>query len=418
MNRFDSCFSYRGNELQCEGLNLSDLAREYGTPLYVYAERGFRDRYREIDSALSGIEHLICYSIKTNFNMAIIKLMASLGSGADVVSGGELYRALKAGIAPEKIVFAGVGKTREEIKYAIDAGILMFNCESFQEIELIEEISAEKKKKTAIAVRVNPDVDAKTHHYITTGKKENKFGITIHQLKDYLPRLKQHKNLIFRGIHGHIGSQITSIEPYLATADKFIALIKDLKASGFADVSVINLGGGMGIVYHEENPFDVELWAREITSKIKPYNLKLIVEPGRYISGNSGVLLVRVTYRKEGEEKTFLITDGGMNDLIRPSLYGSYQNVFNCALREGKEVVDVVGPVCESGDFFAKDREITATAQGDFLAVMSAGAYCMAMASRYNSRRLPAEVMISESGKARLIRRRDSWEDLLRNEEQ
>lgn len=416
MNRFDLYFTYCENELQCEGQKLSDLAKEYGTPLYVYAERGFKERFREIDSALFGIEHIICYSIKTNFNMAIIRLMASLGSGGDVVSGGELYRALKAGIAPDKIVFAGVGKTREEIEYAVDAGILMFNCESFQEIELIEEVSAAKGKKTAIAIRINPDVDAKTHHYITTGKKENKFGITIHKLKEYLPRLKQHRSLIFRGIHGHIGSQITSIEPYIQTVEKFVELIADLKRSGWSDIECVNLGGGMGIVYHEEAPFDVQMWAKEIISRLTPLGLKLIVEPGRYISGNSGVFLVKVTYRKEGDAKTFLVTDGGMNDLIRPSLYGAYQNVLNCTMRDGKEIVDIVGPVCESGDFFAKDREISSTVQGDFLALMSAGAYCMAMASRYNSRRLPAEVMISEDGKVRLIRKRDSWEDLLRNE--
>ncbi len=416
MNRFDSYFAYLGNELQCEGRKLQYLALEYGTPLYVYTARGFKERFQEIDSALSGIDHLICYSIKTNFNMGIITLMASMGSGADVVSGGELYRALKAGISPEKIVFAGVGKTREEIEYAVDAGILMFNCESFQEIELIEEISAAKKKKTAIAVRVNPDVDAKTHHYITTGKKENKFGITVHMLKKYLPRLKQHQNLIFRGIHGHIGSQIITTEPYIQATEKFIALIADLKKSGWGNIEYVNLGGGMGIVYHEESPFDMQMWAKEIISRLTPLGLKLIVEPGRYISGNSGILLTRVTYRKEGEAKTFLITDGGMNDLIRPSLYGAYQNVLNCIKRDGEEIVDVVGPVCESGDFFAKDRKITLTFQGDYLAVMSAGAYCMAMASRYNSRRLPAEVMISEGGEVRLIRKRDSWEDLLRNE--
>ncbi len=417
MNRFDSYFTYRENELQCEGLKLSDLARQYGTPLYVYVERGFRESYEEINSALSEIEHLICYSIKTNFNMAIIRLMASLGSGADVVSGGELYRSLKAGIAPEKIVFAGVGKTREEIEYAIDAGILMFNCESFQEIELIEDVSAAKGKKTSVAIRINPDVDAKTHHYITTGKKENKFGITIHRLEEYLPRLKQHRNIVLRGIHGHIGSQITSIEPYIQTVEKFISLIADLKKSGWGDIEYVNLGGGMGIVYNEEASFDVRLWAKKIVSRLAPLGLKLIVEPGRYISGNSGVLTVKVIYRKEGESKTFFITDGGMNDLIRPSLYGAYQNVLNCTLREGKEVADVVGPVCESGDFFAKDREMTPTLEGDYLAVMSAGAYCMAMASHYNSRRLPAEVLLSESGEVRLIRRRDTWEDLLRNEE-
>ncbi len=416
MNRYDSYFTFEGNDLVCEGLKIDDLAREFGTPLYVYSERGFRERYRELDGALSDIEHTICYSVKTNYNMSLIRVMAEIGSGADVVSGGELYRSLKAGIAPDKIVFAGVGKTAEEIAFGIDSGILMFNCESFREIEEIDRISREKKKVTDIAVRVNPDVDADTHRYITTGKKENKFGIPIEGLTARLAVLKKLEGVRLRGLHAHIGSQITSVSPFLQTADKFVSLIGELHSEGFDSLDCINMGGGLGIVYNDERPFDVGAWAAGIIGRLKPLGLKLVVEPGRYISGNGGIFVVRVTYRKEGGSKTFIITDGGMNDLIRPSLYGSYHRVVNCRLREGSEKVDVVGPVCESGDFFAKDRDITPTKQGDCVAVMSAGAYCMSMASRYNSRRLPAEVLVGEDGRCRLIRRRDSFEDLLRNE--
>ena len=416
INRYDAYFEYAGNVLSCEGVDLRELAKEFGTPLYVYTERGFRDRFRELDSALAGMEHLICYSVKTNNNLSLIRIMGEMGSGVDVVSGGELFRALKAGIPAERIVFAGVGKTAEEIAYAIDSGILMFNCESFQEIEEIDRISREKGRVTDIAVRVNPDVDADTHHYITTGKKENKFGITIEQLLAYLPALRRLWGVSLKGLHAHIGSQILSVSPFLETVDKFVALTAELRGVGFDSLRCMNLGGGLGIVYNDETPFDTKAWAAGVMERVKPLGLKLIIEPGRYISGNNGALVVRVTYKKRGDAKIFLITDGGMNDLIRPSLYGAYQQVVNCLRRDGTEKADIVGPVCESGDFFAKDREITITEQGDHLAVLSAGAYCMAMASRYNARRLPAEVLVTQDGKIRLIRRRDTYEEMAQNE--
>lgn len=416
VNRYDSYFSYEGDVLSCEGMDLRTVAAEHGTPLYVYSERGFRDRFRELDSALAGIEHLICYSVKTNNNLSLIRIMGEMGSGVDVVSGGELFRALKAGVPAERIVFAGVGKTAEEIAYGIDSGILMFNCESFQEIEEIDRISREKGKVTDIAVRVNPDVDADTHHYITTGKKENKFGITIEQLMSYLPALRRLWGVRLKGLHAHIGSQITSVSPFIQTVDKFVTLTGELRALGFDSLEYMNLGGGLGIVYNDETPFDTASWSKEVIKRVKPLGLRLIVEPGRYISGNNGALVVRVTYKKHGDTKTFIITDGGMNDLIRPSLYGAYQQVANCLRRKGTEKADIVGPVCESGDFFAKDREISVTEQGDCLAVLSAGAYCMAMASRYNARRLPAEVLITQEGKCRLIRRRDTFEEMAQNE--
>ncbi len=416
MNRYDSYFQHINNELTCEGIPVKKLASEYGTPLYIYSERGFQDHYRRIDKALSDAEHLICYSIKSNSNISIITLMKEMGSGMDVVSAGEIYRALKAGVDPSRIVFAGVGKRYDEIAYAIDSKILMFNCESFQEVEEINRISAQKGVITGIAIRVNPDVDANTHHYITTGKKENKFGISPHQLMNYLGTLAGLKNVSLRGIHCHIGSQITTYEPYIEAVQKVADLIEDLRSSGFNDFTHINLGGGFGIIYDEEGPFSLEDWSREIVHIVKPLGLKIIVEPGRYISGNTGMLLIEVLYKKQADTKTFIITDGAMNDLIRPSLYGAFQHIVNCDRREGKEVADIVGPICESGDFFAKDREITLTEKGDHLAILSAGAYCMSMASRYNTRALPAEVMIGTDSRVRLIRKRDTYEEMVRNE--
>ncbi len=416
MNSYDVYFNYNSDELTCEGIPLKSVAERFGTPLYVYTERGFRERYREIDRALDGVPHLICYSIKSNSNVNILRMMADMGSGMDVVSGGEIRRARAAGVDPRKIVFAGVGKTDEEIADAIDEKILMFNCESFEEMERIDGIARAKKTVADISVRVNPDVEANTHHYITTGKKENKFGIAIDQLVAKSGFIRGLAGVRLIGIHCHIGSQIVELPPFVAALERLLSLIGDLKRDGFSDIAYINLGGGMGIRYRDENFFPVRDWAREVKSRVAEAALTLIVEPGRYISGNNGVLLVRLLYKKKSGAKVFLITDGGMNDLIRPSLYSAYQNIVNCVRRDGTEIVDVVGPICESGDFFGKEREITLSEQGDYLAVMSAGAYGMSMASRYNTRRLPAEVMIDENGTPRLIRRRETYDDMLVHE--
>lgn len=413
MNSYDDYFSYNGNELMCEGLPLRGIGQQYGTPLYVYTERGFRERYREIDEALAGVPHLICYSIKSNSNINILRTMAEMGSGMDVVSGGEIRRALAAGVDPGRIVFAGVGKTEEEISEAIDGKILMFNCESFEEMERIDGIARAKKTVADISIRVNPDVAANTHHYITTGKKENKFGIAIDQLVERGPFIKGLAGVRLIGIHCHIGSQIVDMQPFVAALDRLLSLIGELKNGGFSDLAHINLGGGVGIRYKDEDFFPISEWAGEVTKRVSASGMKLIIEPGRYISGNNGVLLVRLLYKKRSGQKVFLITDGGMNDLIRPSLYSAFQNVFNCVRRDTIEVADVVGPICESGDFFAKDREMTLSEQGDYLAVMSAGAYGMSMASRYNTRRLPAEVMVGADGTTRLIRRRESYDDIM-----
>lgn len=416
MNSFDDYFKYNGENLTCEGAVLADIAEEYGTPLYCYTERGFRERYDEIDRELAGIEHLICYSIKSNSNINILKIMCGMGAGMDVVSGGEIYRARAAGVPPEKIVYAGVGKTGAEIAYALDTGVHMLNCESFPEIDAIHTIAAGKKKVADIAIRVNPDVDANTHHYITTGKKENKFGIGIETLLEHRDFFGSRSGVNLRGIHCHIGSQISEVRPFIDALDRVIALIGELKKSGFAGIDTVNLGGGFGIRYGDEDFFPMKEWAAEVTRRLRPLEMRLIIEPGRYLCGNNGVLLVKVLYKKRSGEKTFLITDGAMNDLIRPSLYGAFQNCFNCRQRNGVETVDVVGPVCESGDFFAKDRDISISEEGDYLAVMSAGAYGMSMASRYNSRPLPAEVLVRPDGSRRLIRTRESYDELIRNE--
>ncbi len=416
MNSYSDYFTYSGRDLVCDGASLREAAARFGTPLYVYTERGFRERLLEIEKALEGIDHLVCYSIKSNSNINLLKIMTGLGSGMDVVSGGEIYRALAAGASPGKIVFAGVGKTDEEIAYALDSGILMFNCESMLEIDEINRIALRKNMVAGIAIRINPDVDANTHHYITTGKKENKFGVAIDHLRENFKKLGDTRGVTLLGIHAHIGSQITSIEPFVAALDRQVALIEELRRAGFDSIRYINMGGGFGIRYRDEEFFPVARLAEEIKKRIASLGLTLIIEPGRYLSGNNGALLVKVLFKKKSGAKTFLITDGAMNDLIRPSLYNAYQHILNCVRRDGSEVVDVVGPVCESGDFFAKDREITVSAQGDYLAVMSAGAYGMSMASRYNSRRLPAEVLIGSDGKAKLIRERDTFEDLVAKE--
>jgi len=415
MNSFREYFVYRDDQLYCEDVSLADVARIYGTPLYVYSSKCFIDKFTLLDEALASVAHTICYSVKSNSNVSILKLMKDVGCGMDVVSGGELYRAIAAGVNPEKIVYAGVGKTVEEIEYALKTGIQMFNCESLSEIKRINNIAQNNNIVAHIAIRINPDVDANTHHYITTGKKENKFGISLQYLPELIKSVKSLPHIVLKGIHVHIGSQITQIEPFVEACKKAIAVIDDIQDMGMHECKTLNLGGGFGIQYNDEPSLDVALWAQNIVESIKKKNLFLIIEPGRFISGNSGALIMQVQYKKKTSHKTFIIVDSGMHHLIRPTLYQSYQYIANTTLREGEEVVDVVGPICESGDFFAKDRLLTKTEEGDYLAVLSAGAYGMAMASHYNSHPLPAEVLV-EGSNYRLIRKRESYEDLIAKE--
>ncbi len=415
MNSFREYFVYRDDQLYCEDVSLADVARIYGTPLYVYSSKCFIDKFTLLDEALASVAHTICYSVKSNSNVSILKLMKDVGCGMDVVSGGELYRAIAAGVNPEKIVYAGVGKNVEEIEYALKTGIQMFNCESLSEIKRINNIAQNNNIVAHIAIRINPDVDANTHHYITTGKKENKFGISLQYLPELIKSVKSLPHIVLKGIHVHIGSQITQIEPFVEACKKAIAVIDDIQDMGMHECKTLNLGGGFGIQYNDEPSLDVALWAQNIVESIKKKNLFLIIEPGRFISGNSGALIMQVQYKKKTSHKTFIIVDSGMHHLIRPTLYQSYQYIANTTLREGEEVVDVVGPICESGDFFAKDRLLTKTEEGEYLAVLSAGAYGMAMASHYNSHTLAAEVLV-EGSNYRLIRKRESYEDLIAKE--
>ena len=408
-------FSYKRGVLQAEDVKISELAGKYGTPLYVYSHRTFTEHYRKLKAAFSDINPLICYSVKANSNIALLNEMRKEGSGFDVVSGGELFRALKTGVDPKKIVYAGVGKTKEEIKFAIKTGILMFNVESAEELKAINAVSASMKKVTDVALRINPDVDANTHAYITTAKKGNKFGIDI----DIAPGLflagKKMKHIKIKGVDMHIGSQITTPIPYINAITKIAAFIRGLQNSGSA-VEYLNIGGGLGVIYDEEKPATADIFAKAVKPHIMELGLKVIMEPGRFIMGNAGVLVASVVYNKKGRKKNFMIVDAGMNDLIRPSLYGAFHRILPVVESNKKgSVYDVVGPICESGDFLGKDRTLPDLKSGDLIAVRSAGAYGMAMASNYNSRPRAAEVLV-KGDKHFLIRERESWEDLTEKE--
>lgn len=409
-------FNYKKNILYAENVDLNILAKKFKTPLYVYSLRTMTEHFNKINSAFSEMEKLICYSVKANSNIAILNEMKKLGSGFDIVSGGELYRVLKIGADPSKIVYAGVGKTKEEIDYAIKSNILMFNVESMNELKLINLEAKKFKKKIKVALRVNPDVDALTHDYVTTGKKENKFGIDIVLALSIFRTAKKLKNIDIKGIHIHIGSQITSVIPYIDAIKKISSFITGLKNQEIF-IDYLNIGGGLGIIYNEENPATADEFAYAIKPYILNLNLKLILEPGRFIVGNAGILLTSVIYNKKGIKKNFLIVDAGMNDLIRPSLYGAYHKIIPVNLNNKvKEVLyDVVGPICESGDFLGKDRHLPEIKEGDLLAVRSTGAYGFSMSSNYNSRLRAAEVLV-DNDKYYLIREREKYEDLIRIE--
>jgi len=424
-------FHYREGELYCEEVALSRAAEEFGTPLYVYSAGTILDHYRRLDAALAPLDYLICYAVKANSNGAILKLLAEAGAGFDIVSGGELFRVLQAGGAAAKCTFAGVGKSREEIEYALDEGVLSFNVESEAELERIDRIARSKGVQAPIALRVNPDVDAGTHRYVSTGRSENKFGIGLDRVAAVYERAARLPNLSIRGVQMHIGSQITNAAPFAEAIAKVTPLIEELKQR-YA-LEFFSVGGGMGIIYRralesgsgkwwhehgsEASAFSVADYRDAIVPPLRQLSLRVLLEPGRFLVGNAGVLLTRVQYLKQAAQKKFVIVDAGMNDLIRPALYQSYHEIV--AVREPvsseRESVDVVGPVCESGDFFAQDRELPPVSEGDLLALMSAGAYGFAMASNYNSRPLPAEVLV-HGDQFSLIRRRQTIEDLVCDE--
>ena len=409
-------FEYRHGELYCESVAIERIAKEVGTPCYVYSHATLSRHYRAFDGAFQSVPHIVAFAMKANSNLAILRLMAKEGSGADIVSGGELYRALKAGIPPSKIVFAGVGKSRDELRYALETDILMFNVESSPELRALDEVAAEVGRKARVALRVNPDIDPKTHPYISTGLKKSKFGFSADRVLDEYKLASSLPHIDVVGVHAHIGSQLTEVAPFVDALKKVLDLVETIKAHG-ASIRYVNIGGGLGITYSDEVPPLPQEFATALSPLIRDLKCVLIMEPGRVIVGNSGILVTRVLYRKEGDAKRFVIVDAAMNDLIRPSLYGAYHEIK--PVRElpgaGQVTVDVVGPVCESGDFLAKDRTMPEVRPGDLLAVMSAGAYGFTMASNYNSRPRVPEVLVND-GELHVVRAREQYTDLVRGE--
>ena len=410
-------FNYRENgQLFAEECNLSELAAQHGTPLYVYSRATLERHWHAFDQAAGDVPHLICYAVKANGNLAILNLLARLGSGFDIVSGGELARVVAAGGDPAKVVFSGVGKTEAEMRYALEQQILCFNLESEAELERLNTVAGDMGKVARISVRVNPDIDAGTHPYISTGLKQNKFGVPIERAIALYHRAATLPNIDIVGIDCHIGSQLTELEPFLEAMDRLLALIDRLAAEGI-HIHHLDVGGGLGVNYSDENPPHPEQYAAALKAKLVGRDLQLIFEPGRAIIANAGVLLTRVEYLKEGEERHFALVDAAMNDLIRPSLYGAWMNIIPAdkSLQRPACRYDVVGPVCETGDFLGKDRELS-LAQGDLLVVRSAGAYGFSMSSNYNARPRAAEVLV-DGDAAHLVRQREPLADLWRLEQ-
>lgn len=423
-------FHYRNRILHCEEVPVADLAQTYGTPLFVYSKRTLLHHLSELQRAFAAADPLICYSLKTNGNLSICWIMAEAGAGFDVTSGGELYRALKAGGVGEKIVFAGVGKTDEEIRYGLESKVFLFNAESEGELQAIAEVARSLGRPAAVALRVNPDLPPKTHVKTDTSVKGTKFGFDIDSVLDVAKELAGHPHLRVVGLHMHLGSPILSAQPYRAGAQKGQVLIERLRQQGHR-IEYFNMGGGFGIHYRKQEALPADAFAEVIVPAVKAAGCRLILEPGRFIVGNAGILVSRVIYTKESGGRHFIIQDGAMNDLIRPTLYDSFHRIWPVAPAAnapappqdyeaeipGTVQSDVVGPVCESGDFLAKDRRLPPVQRGDLLATFSAGAYGMAMSSNYNSRPRAAEVLVDGTNH-RLIRRRETYEDLVRPEYQ
>jgi len=408
-------FSYRNDRLYAEGVSLTDLARRIGTPFYVYSARTIRRHFRVFDEAFAGTDHLVCFAVKALDNLSVLRLFNSMGSGFDVVSGGELMRCLRVGADPRKIVFSGVGKTDEEIEAALKAGILMINAESSPELERIAAVAPRMKKRAPVSLRVNPDLDPGTHPHISTGHRTSKFGVPLSQVMEYYAQARAMPDLELVGLSTHIGSQITDLSPFNEAAGKVAAIVKQLHRDGIV-LNNLDLGGGLGIPYQEEPPQPAD-YAKAILAPLEGLDLRIITEPGRVIVGNAGVFVTRVLYIKETDVRRFVIVDGAMNDLIRPVLYEAYHAIWPVEQRAGARqiVADVVGPVCESGDFFARERALPELKEGDLLALMSAGAYGFVMASNYNARPRPPEVLV-DGDQAHVVRERETFEDLIRGE--
>jgi len=408
-------FNYQNGQLFAEGVALSHIAAEFGTPCYVYSRATLERHWRAFDDVFAEHDHLICYAVKANSNLAVLNLFARLGSGFDIVSVGELERVIKAGGDPAKVVFSGVAKTAAEMRRALEAGILCFNVESEAELERLNAVAVEMGVQAPVSLRVNPDVDAQTHPYISTGLKENKFGIDVAQAPAVCARAATMSNINLMGIDCHIGSQLTDAAPFTAACDRLLLLLDELKSQGI-EIHHLDLGGGLGITYDKETPPSPAAYATALLDKLGGRGYKIILEPGRAIAGNAGVLLTQVEYLKSNDYKNFAIVDAGMNDLLRPSLYGAWQAIIPVKASSTAAVrgYDVVGPVCETGDFIGKGREL-AIEQGDLLAVRSSGAYGFSMSSTYNSRPRCAEVMV-DGDNTYLIRRRETIEELYRGE--
>ncbi|MBW2612724.1 MAG: diaminopimelate decarboxylase [Deltaproteobacteria bacterium] len=408
-------FQYKQDELHCEDVPVREIADQVGTPFYLYSHATLKRHFLMFDKAFEGVSRLVCFSAKANSCMAILKLFATLGSGLDIVSGGELFRGLRAGFSPDRVVYSGVGKRVDEIDFALEQGILMFNVESMEELEVIDQRAGALGKTAPVAIRVNPDVDPKTHPYISTGLKKNKFGIDTETAFQTYKAADKMRHIRVEGIDCHIGSQISEVSPFKDAMQNLMGLVDALAEVGIK-ISCLDMGGGLGITYHDETPPGPDEYARAIVDTVKKRPLKLILEPGRVIVGNAGILVTRVLYRKSGKGKEFVIADAGMNDLLRPSLYGAFHAVKPVNLT-GTGVIraDLVGPICESSDFLASDREMADAVGGDLLAVMSAGAYAYTMSSNYCSRLKVSEVMVKD-GDYHVVKERQQYEDLIRGE--
>lgn len=409
-------FHYREHALHCDGVALAEIAARAGTPCYVYSAETIRENFRAYDGAFGEDPHTVCYAVKANGNLSVLRLLAAEGAGFDIVSGGELFRVLKAGGDPAKIVFSGVGKTAAEIDEALKAGICHFNCESEPELALIDALAHRLGKRARVSLRVNPDVEADTHHYISTGKLAHKFGIDISEAECVYERARQLPNLLLEGVSCHIGSQLMDPEPVMEAVDRVLELIDRLRAKGF-DIRQGDFGGGLGVAYKEgETAPSITEFVTKLKARVAGHDLHVLVEPGRSIVGPAGVLLTKVLYRKNTGGKEFVIVDAAMNDLIRPALYQAHHEILPVRAREGGTIhADVVGPVCETGDFLARDRDLPEVLPGDVLAVCTAGAYGFTQSSTYNARRRPVEVMVD--GKTwNVIRERETYEDLIRGE--
>jgi diaminopimelate decarboxylase len=408
-------FQYHNNEMYCEDVPIQDIARQVGTPFYLYSHATLTRHFKAFNDAFEGLDRLVCFSAKANTSMAVLKLLANLGSGLDIVSGGELYRGLEAGFSADHIVYSGVGKRVDEIDFALETGILMFNIESLEELELIQHRAAALHKKAFVSIRVNPDVDPKTHPYISTGLKKNKFGIDTESALSAYQIASRMSHISVVGIDCHIGSQITEIQPFEDALKSLKSLIQRLETMGI-HIRYLDMGGGLGITYREESPPQPAEYARAISKVLGDMKIQLILEPGRVIVGNAGILVTQVLYRKKGLVKEFVIADAAMNDLMRPILYNAYHEALPVVQSKGEPfTADIVGPICETGDFLAQDRQMAPVQSGDLLALMSAGAYGFVMSSNYCSRLRAAEVMVKGDQFA-VIKDRETYADLIAGE--